>query len=86
MGESFTRDAFYNGQVEQTVLSQEAKVWTEQAPHPSTDRQAAVALEVRYDGRPVPPQLREGKAFLPEPREGQVVELFLRRANGWPWW
>jgi hypothetical protein len=38
-----------------------------------------VALEVHYDGRAVPLEVRQGKAFVPEPREGQTVELVLKR-------
>ena len=36
-----------------------------QAGHPLTAADAPVALEVRYDGRPVPLEVREGKAFVP---------------------
>jgi hypothetical protein len=34
---------------------------------------------VRYNGKKVPLELKNGKAFVPEPQEGQTVELGLKQ-------
>jgi hypothetical protein len=47
--------------------------------HPLRDASAPVALEVRYDDRPVQVQIRDGQAEVPEPAEGQKVSFVLRR-------
>jgi hypothetical protein len=47
--------------------------------HPLLSSNAPVALEVRYDGRPVRVQVRDGQAEVPEPKEGQKVSFVLRR-------
>ncbi len=86
MGESFVlRGVFDDGQVElaQTKVFDEAvKVHEQQTKHPALLAQAPVTLEVTYDGRKVAVEFRGGKAYLPEPREGQSVELALRRDGG----
>ncbi|MFO0808406.1 MAG: hypothetical protein U0746_07270 [Gemmataceae bacterium] len=46
------------------------------AKHPLQDN-PLVSLTIQYDGRPVPIEFRDGKAFVAEPREGQVVTLVL---------
>jgi len=90
LGESFsTRGLFDAGAVnlveekakEEKVVQSAAKVKEGKATHPANDPQAPVKLEVRYDGRPVPLEVRDGKAFVPEPREAQAVELVLKRDN-----
>ena len=43
--------------------------------HPFNDPTAAVRLTVLYDGQPVPFDVRNGRALLREPNEGQRVEL-----------
>jgi hypothetical protein len=59
-------------------------VWAEsEAPalHPAQDPAAPVKLEVRYDGQVVPIEVKSDKAYVPEPRQGQKVELVLQRDN-----
>lgn len=43
--------------------------------HPATDPNAPVKLTVLYGGKPVPIEVRDGKAFIPAPAEGQKVEF-----------
>jgi hypothetical protein len=45
--------------------------------HPAEDPNAPVKLVVLYDGRPVKIEVRDGKAFVPEPSSGQTVEFKL---------
>ena len=40
---------------------------------------APISLEVRFDGRPMPLEFRDGAAFLQEPNERQKVTLVVRR-------
>ena len=54
-------------------------VRTQMAAFPLLDPKAPVKLEVRYDGQVVPFEMRHGKAFLPEPEQGQQVELTIVR-------
>lgn len=54
----------------QSLASGDGKV-----SHPLTDRNSAVRLEVRYDGRVVPFEIRGGHAFLREPTENQRVDV-----------
>jgi hypothetical protein len=87
-GESFLlRGLFDDGQVQKA----EAKAVEEAArvrqsrkgdDHPLRDREAPVGLEVRYDGKSVPFEFRDGKAFVAEPKEGQKVVFVLRRKAG----
>ena len=87
MGESFLlRGIFDDGQTEvvraklQDKAYQEAvKVYQEQAKHPGQYADTPVTLEVRYDGRKIPLEFKAGKAFIPEPREGQAVDFVLKR-------
>jgi hypothetical protein len=89
MGESFVlRGAFDDGKTEpsaaankqqQTILHEAARVHAKEAPHPAKVTDVPVVLEVRYDGRPIPYEVRDGQAFIPEPNEGQKVELVMRR-------
>jgi hypothetical protein len=88
LGESFTRGAFDDGKVEaggqakkeQAALESAAKVKDQAAPNPAADPAAPVKLDILYDGRPVPFEVRGGRALVPEPAEGQKVEFRLRRA------
>ena len=43
-----------------------------------------MALEVLYDGRPVPLEIRGGQALVREPQEGQKVTLVLRKTDATP--
>jgi hypothetical protein len=47
--------------------------------HPLLALNAAVKLEVLYDGQVVPFEVREGRAVLREPNEGQKVELVIQK-------
>lgn len=86
LGESFnTRGLFDGGTVDRDKEKEEktvqvaAQVKQRQETHPAEDSKAPVKLEVRYDGQPARIEIRAGKAFVPEPREGQKVELVLKR-------
>jgi len=88
MNESFIlRGAFDDGTAETTVKNQEKvyqeakNVYEQKAKHPVRRDDQPVTLEVRYDGRVIPCEVRGGKAFIPEPNEGQRVEFGLRRDN-----
>jgi hypothetical protein len=63
-------------------LQQAARVREQKATHPAVSRGAPITLEVRYDGKPVAYEVRDGRALIPEPREGQQVEMVLRRDDG----
>ena len=43
--------------------------------HPFVDSNAAVRLQVLYDGQVVPFDIKDGRALLREPKEGQRIEL-----------
>ncbi len=84
IGESFTRGAFDDGNVEtkkreETVLAKAAEVKDKTAKNPAQDAAAPIKLEVVYDGKVVPLEVKDGKAFLPEPAEGQKVLFRLKR-------
>src|SRR5262249_37406790 len=87
MGESFTlRGAFDEEEPKareekqrQAAVQTARQVKEQQAPHPLQAANPPVALEVRYDGRSVPIEFRNGKAAVPEPQQGQKVELLLKR-------
>lgn len=85
VGESFTlRGAFDSAKpeiVQAKVTEVAAKVKSSDASHPLADPATPVVLEIHYDGKPVPLEFRNGKAFVAEPREGQKVMLILRRTE-----
>ncbi len=86
-GESFvlTRGLFDEGQVKMTKVVEIAlKVKAQQALNPIQSAEAPVALEVLYDGRPVPLEIRGGQALVREPQEGQKVTLVLRKTDATP--
>ena len=65
---------------QQTFIRKEvAKVKTQQSTFPLLDPTAPISLVVKYDGQPVPFQIRGGKAYVPEPNEGQQIEMVLTR-------
>jgi hypothetical protein len=47
--------------------------------HPAEDPNAPIKLTVLYDGQPVKIQVRDGKAFVPEPAAGQRVEFVIAK-------
>jgi hypothetical protein len=87
-GESFLiRGAFDAGQVEEVhekVVASVEKVKASPATTPLRDPSAPVALEIRYDGRPVPVEIRAGKAEVREPGEQQRVSFVIRKVDRTP--
>lgn len=90
LGESFVlRGAFDAGKTHLTrtriadneIVKQAHAVKTQLAKFPLTDESAPARLEVRYDGRLMPIEVRSGRAFLPEPKQGQKVELAIVRGK-----
>jgi hypothetical protein len=83
MNESFClRGGFDNGTAqvkENEAVAAAAKAKEPQEKHPLAEGSLPVALEVLYDGKPVAVKYRNGKAFIPEPMEGQQVAIRLRR-------
>jgi len=83
MGESFvTRggdDAEPEAQKQEKALTEAVKVRDQVTKNPAQLADPPVTLDVVYDGVKVPLEFREGKALVPEPKEGQKVELHLRR-------
>jgi hypothetical protein len=66
---------------EHLALGSAAKLRRDRTGHPLAggSRGRPVSLEVRYDGKPVALTFRDGRAYLPEPSEGQKVSFVLRR-------
>jgi hypothetical protein len=84
VGESFVvRGVHEEGEVEQVALNDASQVHqaSSQNPHPAVAPDAPVELLITYDAQPVPVEVRQGKAFVREPNEGQRVALTLRRKN-----
>jgi hypothetical protein len=90
MGESFTRGAFDDGSVEtkaertkqeEKSLEKAAEVKEQKVKNPAQDSASPVKLEVLYNGKPVPVEFKDGKAFIPEPNVGQKVTLKLTRTG-----
>ncbi len=91
LGESFVlRGAFDGGSIQltfedhqkqkqQQILKAAAAVKTQQVNFPLDDSAAPVKLEILYDGKPVTVELRDGQAYVAEPKIGQKVELALNR-------
>jgi hypothetical protein len=83
------RGAFDDGQPEivhtknqEKVFQEAVKVFERQTKHPAQESNVPVALEVSYDNSKVPLEFRGGKAYIPEPRQGQTVVLGLKRDAG----
>jgi hypothetical protein len=88
LGESFNTRGLFDrepsgrtGEKEAKTVQTAARVRERETRHPAEDPQAPVKLEVRYDGQPVPVEVRQGQAFVREPREGQKVELVLKHED-----
>src|SRR5262249_477734 len=47
--------------------------------HPAEDPNSPIKLTVLYDGKPVKVEVRDGKAFVPEPATGQRVEFMITK-------
>lgn len=85
LGESYLlRGLVEGGKVEVVdkgarILEQAHKTRQEQVKHPvEMAEQAPVRLQVLYDGEIVNPEVKDGRAMIPEPKEGQKVELVLK--------
>lgn len=76
-----TTTSFENAQKQKQEFIREeiVKVRTEQSSFPLNDPAAPMRLDIRYDGQSVPIELRNGNAFVQEPKQGQNVELVLIR-------
>lgn len=70
-----------NGRANERAVAAAVRVNTSQAPFPLKDPDAQVQLEILYDGRNVPVQLQDGRAFVAEPRPGQRVEFAIVRTD-----
>jgi len=82
------RGAFDSGATDLTPAAAQTQVATaahavrtQLADFPLLDPSAPVQLEVRYDDRLMPIEVRHGRAFLPEPEQGQDVELAIVRGK-----
>lgn len=65
---------------DQAAIKKAVEVRDQQgAKHPAEDPSAPVRLTVLYDGRPVKVEVKEGKAFVPEPAAGQTVQFVLTK-------
>jgi len=84
-GESFLiRGAFDAGRTEEvreTVVASAARVKVTPETNPLRDASAPVALEIRYDNQLVPLEIRDGKAEVREPREGEKIAFVLRKID-----
>src|SRR5262249_7437092 len=47
--------------------------------HPAEDPNSPIKLTVLYEGKPVKVEVRDGKAFVPEPATGQRVEFMITK-------
>jgi hypothetical protein len=87
-GESFLiRGAFDAGQtdvVQEKVIASAVQVKALPETTPLRDPSAPVALEIRYEGKPVPIEIREGKAEVREPGEQENVAFVLRKVDRTP--
>ena len=85
VGESYVlRGAFDSAKpeiVQTKVTEVSAKVKSNEATHPLADPAKPVVLEVQYDGKTVPLEFRNGKAFIAEPQQGQKVVIVLKRTE-----
>jgi len=65
---------------DQPALQQAADVRDQKAArHPAEDPDAPIKLTVLYNGKPVKIEVRDGKAFVPEPAPGQRVEFVITK-------
>jgi hypothetical protein len=84
-GESFLlRGAFDSGQeqpAQDKAVETATRVKQEKEDYPLQDQAAPLRLEIYYDDARVPLEIRNGKAQVPEPQEGQKVAFVLRRTD-----
>lgn len=63
------------------AVRKSTQVKTQRVPFPLYDPSAPVRLIAFYDGKQMPIEVREGRAFLPEPKTNQQVEFLLVRGE-----
>jgi hypothetical protein len=61
------------------VIQQAKDVRDKAAKHPAEEPNTPIKLTVLYDGKPVKIEVRDGKAFVPEPAVGQRVEFVIAK-------
>jgi hypothetical protein len=66
-------------QKQEKAIQAAAKVKDRQEKYPLEDDGSPLDLQICYDGKPVRYELKDNKALIPEPREGQEVTFLLRR-------
>jgi hypothetical protein len=65
---------------DQSALQQAADVRDQKtAKHPAEDPGSPIKLTVLYNGKPVKVEVRDGKAFIPEPTPGQKVQFVITK-------
>ncbi|HKB05596.1 MAG TPA: hypothetical protein VKD90_25455 [Gemmataceae bacterium] len=65
---------------DQSALQSAVEIRDQKAgKHPAEDPNAPIKLTVLYDGKPVKVEVRDGKAFVPEPATGQKVEFVIAK-------
>lgn len=68
--------------LEAKIAEAASDVLSNKTEHPlTTPSDCPISLEIKYDGKEIPFEFRDGKAFAAEPHEGQVVTLTLKH-NG----
>ncbi|MGI9473596.1 MAG: hypothetical protein ACR2NZ_18785 [Rubripirellula sp.] len=67
------------GAISDQSLISAVNVRDESASHPLNDSNAAVRVQVYYDGRPISPEFKDGVARIAEPRAGQRVEIEVQK-------
>lgn len=63
------------------AVKKSTQVKSQSVPFPLYDPSAPVRLIAFYDGKQMPIEVREGRAFLPEPKTNQKVEFLLVRGE-----
>jgi len=56
-----------------------ANIVTKKEPFPLDASDAPVGVTITYDGSSVPVEVRDGRAFVPEPKEGQKVAIKVQK-------
>lgn len=81
LGETGPGGAADNHIHETGITGNAASIRDGDKPHPLADSSSPVTLAVAYDGKEVPLEFRGGRAFVPEPKEGQKVTLTVRKRS-----
>lgn len=71
----------HTADIAQAAIDATVRVKQADTVFPLSDPAAPVRLEILYDGRKVPVQLRSGRAFVTQPRAGQRVEFAIVRTE-----